>query len=75
MSIEITFGGTCRDIAKLPAAEADLRGFFMNELVPALWEDFSSNIRIARQAPADRAVNIAIGERGCEIGGTLVFKL
>jgi hypothetical protein len=76
MSVEIKFGGTCRDLDKLPSSDAELRNFFETQLMPAIWDDFSKNV-IAARSPAfrGRAVNIGVTERGCEIGGEIVIRL
>lgn len=75
MSVEITFGGTCRDLNKLPAAEAELRSFFMDKLVPAIWTDFSKNIAMASgRGDGSRDVIIGLAERGCEVGGSVTIK-
>ena len=76
MSVEIEFGGTCRDVEKLPTSEAELRSFFMETIAPELWMDFSRNVATARTAYRNlRAVNIDIGNRGCEVGGKIVIRL
>ncbi|CAN5154207.1 hypothetical protein BH09PSE1_BH09PSE1_21780 [soil metagenome] len=38
MSVEISFGGTCRDIAKLPQSDGDLRTFYESFLAPAIYQ-------------------------------------
>jgi len=77
MSIEITFGGTCRDLNKLPAAEADLKSFFMQSLVPAMWTDFSKNVAMAQGAgngQRDITIGPNLADRGSEIGGSVTIK-
>lgn len=78
MSIEITFGGTCRDVSKLPAQEADLRSFFMNSIVPALWEDFSKNVAMTKgsvDTTRGRDLNLPLMERDCSVSGSVTIRL
>jgi hypothetical protein len=75
MSVEISFGGVCRDLNKLPGSEADLKSFFMDKLVPAMWTDFSQNVAMTKgNANGQRDAIIGLGERGCEIGGSVTIK-
>lgn len=75
MAIEITFGGTCRDVTLLPEKDAELRDFFMTNVAPALWEDFSKNVATARTANGTRQVNVVMTDRGCEVGGSIIIRL
>lgn len=76
MSIEISFGGICRDTNKLPASDAGLKSFFMDTLVPAMWTDFSKNVAMTQgNATAQRDFVIGLAERGCEIGGSVTIRL
>ena len=76
MGVHIEFGGTCRDVDKLPSSEAELRAFFMEVVAPDLFADFSRNVATARTAYRNvRPVNIGITDRGCEVGGKIVITL
>lgn len=73
MSVEISFGGVCRDIAKLPASEGDLRAFFDGFVGPAIYTDFQKNVLMARGVGADitRDLPLELKDRGCEVGGSV----
>lgn len=78
MSIEISFGGTCRDLSKLPAQDADLRKFFMESIVPAVWEDFSKNVAMTKgsgDTTRARDLNLALSERDCSVSGNVTIRL
>jgi hypothetical protein len=74
MSVEISFGGTCRDIGLLPKDEGELRAFFDNYLGPAIFEDFKKNIIMANSADLTRAFPGVVAERGCEVSGSVSIK-
>jgi len=76
MSVEITFGGTCRDVSKLPQAQTDLKRFFDTKLVPAIWDDFSKNIAMTNgSVDLGRGIDLDVQNRGCEIGGSITIRL
>jgi hypothetical protein len=76
MSVEISFGGVCRDLALLPESESDLRAFYDGFVGPAIWEDFRTNCVMARgQGPAvTRAADVELQTRGCEVGGSVSIR-
>jgi hypothetical protein len=73
MSVELTFGGKCRDISKLPQSPADLKKFFDMKIAPAIWEDFSKNVVMASGAGA-RGIDFDIQDKDCEVGGSVTIK-
>ncbi|QDI82355.1 hypothetical protein E8E01_18965 [Methylorubrum populi] len=76
MTVEITFGGTCRDIDLLPRDENELKTFFETELAPAIFQDLRKNFLMAKGQGADTTRDFpgALQERGCDIGGSVVIK-
>lgn len=75
MSIEITLGGTCRDVSLLPTDEAELKSFFNNHIVPAMWEDFRVNVRSALAVTGTRDADVMLTTRGCEFSGGVIIRL
>jgi hypothetical protein len=74
MPVEISFGGVCRDIEKLPVQEPELRKFFETTLVPAMWQDFSQNVSMVKK-DGERSIQIPKESlRGCEIGGSVNIR-
>lgn len=76
MSVEISFGGVCRDIDLLPKDEADLIVFFDKFVTPMVRDNFINNWHMTRgqQPDLNGQRGIELETRGCEIGGSVSIK-
>lgn len=77
MPAEISFGVVCRDVDLLPNNEPELRAFYDNFLVPAIYEDFRQNfLMVTGQGfSKTRPFSAEIAQRQCTVTGGVTIRI